>query len=369
MRKKGLILVLAICLLAAPAWAAEESATVEIQWDELQRALPEETPELTEYLSPETGGDLDGGLRAIWEEAWPSIGKLAGQALANLGQVLVILALCSAASGVVGRQEGSQVTQRVITTAGAVALLAALLSDWNGVMELCRATLEQVDVFSKAMMPVMAYAIACSGSSAAGAVLYGITTFALDGAITLVNRAFLPLLCVYLVLSAVNAAVGEDLLEKLCQWIKWLISVGLKILLTAFVAFLSLSGALAGQTSTAVVKTAKFAISGGIPVVGKIISDATEAFFSGAALVKNALGVMGMLGVVAICLLPLCRLGINYLVFKTGAAVLSPLSGGGLGKLVERFGDAFALAFGMVGACAAILFFEMVLAIFLAVPQ
>ena len=369
MKRKGLILLMAICLLALPARAEEAGLQESIDWDGLQRALPADTPQLDEYIAPESGGDLSGGVRAIWEENAPQMGGLVKQALQNLGQVLVILALCSAAAGLVGRQEGTQLAQRVVTAAGAVALLAALLSDWNGVMELCRGTLEQVDVFSKAMLPVMAYAIACSGSSAAGAVLYSITAFALDGAVTLVTRGFLPLLCVYLVLSAVNAAVGEELLDKLCQWIRWLIAAGLKVLLSAFVAFLSLSGILAGQTSAAVVKTAKFAISGGIPVVGKIISDATETFFAGAALVKNALGVLGMLGIVAICLVPLCRLGINYVVFKTGSALLSPLAGGGLGKLVERFGDAFALAFGMVGACAAILFFEMVLAVALVVPQ
>ena len=48
MKRKGLILLMAICLLALPARAEEAGLQESIDWDGLQRALPADTPQLDE---------------------------------------------------------------------------------------------------------------------------------------------------------------------------------------------------------------------------------------------------------------------------------------------------------------------------------
>ena len=40
-------------------------------------------------------------------------------------------------------------------------------------------------------------------------------------------------------------------------------------------------------------KTAKLAVSGAVPVVGGVISDATETMLSGAALLRGSIGISG----------------------------------------------------------------------------
>ena len=60
-------------------------------------------------------------------------------------------------------------------------------------------------------------------------------------------------------------------------------------------------------------KTAKLAVSGAVPVVGGVISDATETMLSGAALLRGSIGIFGMLCVAAICFVPFVRAGASYL--------------------------------------------------------
>lgn len=64
------------------------------------------------------------------------------------------------------------------------------------------------------------------------------------------------------------------------------------------------------------VKAAKFTMSSLVPVVGGILSDAAETVLAGAGILKNAVGVFGMLAVLAMCVVPFLQLGIHYLAYK-----------------------------------------------------
>ena len=89
---------------------------------------------------------------------------------------------------------------------------------------------------------------------------------------------------------------------------------------------------------------------------------------AGAVLIRNTLGIFGMLRIVAICLLPFLRVGCNYLLFKAGGAVLTPVCGGALAGLVTGLSDSMGLMLGMLGTCSAILFFELVFSVMMVNP-
>ena len=63
------------------------------------------------------------------------------------------------------------------------------------------------------------------------------------------------------------------------------------------------------SADAAAIKTAKMAISRAVPVVGGILADAADSVLAGAGAVKNTVGAAGLLAVLAVCLLPLMRLG------------------------------------------------------------
>ena len=102
--------------------------------------------------------------------------------------------------------------------------------------------------------------------------------------------------------------------------------------------------------------------------MGGVISDAAESMLAGAVLIRNTVGVAGMLCVAAICLTPFLKVGCNYLIFKAGGAALSPVCGRTLAGLIAGLSDSMGLMLGMLGACSAILFFELVFSITLVNP-
>jgi stage III sporulation protein AE len=100
-----------------------------------------------------------------------------------------------------------------------------------------------------------------------------------------------------------------------------------------------------------------------VPVVGGILSDATEAILAGAGILKNAVGIFGLLTVLSICAVPFLELGIHYLLYKLSAALASTVADGPTADLIGGIGDAFGLILGMTGACALLLLVSIVSAV------
>ena len=112
---------------------------------------------------------------------------------------------------------------------------------------------------------------------------------------------------------------------------------------------------ITGSADAVTVKVAKAAISGVVPVVGSIISDASETVLAGAGMLKNTIGVFGTLAILAACAYPFLQLGVQYLLYKLTAFLAGVVGAPGLCKLIDGLGGAFGLILGMTGSCAVLL--------------
>ena len=184
-----------------------------------------------------------------------------------------------------------------------------------------------------------------------------------DLLITLINRVLLPLVYTYIAACVAWAAVGNEGLKRMAATLKWAVTTVLTAVLILFVTYLTISGVIAGTTDALTVKAAKFTMSSMVPVVGGILSDAAETVLAGAGILKNTVGVFGMLVVIGICLVPFLQLGFHYLTYKVASALSATLSGSRVAALIDQISGAFGLVLGMTGACALLLLISMVAAV------
>ena len=184
-----------------------------------------------------------------------------------------------------------------------------------------------------------------------------------DVLITLITRLLLPLVYAYIAACVSYAAVGNEGLKRISGALKWVVTAVLTTVLLVFVGYLTVSGVIAGSADAVTVKAAKFTMSSLVPVVGGILSDAAETVLAGAGILKNAVGVFGMLAVLAMCVAPFLQLGIHYLAYKAAAALSATVSGGRVAGLIDQIGGAFGLVLGMTGSCALLLLISLVSAI------
>ena len=167
---------------------------------------------------------------------------------------------------------------------------------------------------------------------------------------------------------AAHAAVGNEGLKRIAGVLKWTVTSILTVLLLVFVGYLTVSGVIAGTADAVAVKAAKFTVSSMVPVVGGILSDAAETVLAGAGILKNAVGVFGMLVILSMCVVPFLQLGIHYLAYKLTAALAATVADGRTSGLIDGLGGAFGLILGMTGASAMLLLVSMVSAVSMVTP-
>ena len=146
--------------------------------------------------------------------------------------------------------------------------------------------------------------------------------------------------------------MGDDRLKPLGKFLRWTVVTVLTGVMLAYVGYLTLAGTAAGTADAAAVRAAQMAISGMVPVVGGILSDATETVLSGAALLRNSIGLFGVIGVLGFCAVPFLRLGVQYLLYKFVAALSAAASDHPAAGLIQELGSVFSLVLAMTGCCA-----------------
>lgn len=244
--------------------------------------------------------------------------------------------------------------------AGCVTLAGVLLAGTNSLIRLGTETVQSLSEYGKLLLPVMTAAMAAQGGITTSAALYtGTAVFdALLG--SLISRVLRPLVYLYLALSVANAAQGEPMLKGMADAVKSFAGWCLKTLLTVFTTYMSVTGVVSGTTDAATLKAAKVTISTAVPVVGGILSDASEAVLVSGAVMKNAAGIYGILAVLAIFLSPFLRIAVHYWMLKLTAALCGMFGSRNMAALVGDFSTAMGLLLAMTGAVCLLLLISTV---------
>lgn len=109
-----------------------------------------------------------------------------------------------------------------------------------------------------------------------------------------------PLCGAILGVSTAGAVHPQLKLDKLGELIKKFVMWGLTLVMTIFMGVLSLQTAVSAATDNAAIKTAKFMVSQGVPIIGGTVSDAVNTLQSGLGILKSGVGVYGMIAAAVI---------------------------------------------------------------------
>lgn len=342
-------------MAAAEALLSEQSRSLGL--DKLEAAAEEYLGE----VDLAAGLDLDEQLKRLLEDGKEQFPGVIKKAVRSSAMLLAIVLFCSLAEGMMEGSGGKELP--VVTLVGALAVTAVAVSDIRALIGMGTRAIGQMETLSKILLPAITVTAVASGTPAAAAARQLATMLFSDILLTLINRLLLPLVYAYIAACTANAALGSKGVKRMAELIRWVITSTLTGLLFIFVGYLTISGAIAGSSDAMAVKAAKLAVSGMVPVVGGILSDAAETVLVGAGILKNSVGVVGMLTVLAICLIPFLQLGLHYLAYKLTAALAVTVSEDQVSELVSLVGGAFGSILGMTGACAILLLISMVSAI------
>jgi len=347
-------LVLTLCvlmLLTAPVFAQEDIGI--------------ETQALTEELDAEASELLPSYEQVQSRSFWDVLqSMLFGSVSKANGEFKSALRLCATLLSIVTlfavTSFSAEKYNTVAMIAGALAIAAAMLGSVQSMVHLARDTMDRMQSYSACFLPILASTTVMSGGIQSGSVLYGGTVLFSQLLMRLIGSLLIPMVYVYLAVATAESATDNKMLKEIREFIGWLISKSLRIIVYVYIGYISVTGVISGSADALTVKTTKAALSGMVPVVGGIVSDASESLLASAALLKSSVGTFGMLAVLAICIVPFLKVGVHYLLLKLTAAVSGAVGCTSHVTLLKRFSEAMGYLLGMCGAYALMLLISSV---------
>jgi stage III sporulation protein AE len=250
--------------------------------------------------------------------------------------------------------------KRTVDLVSVLCISIALFSSANSMINLGVETVNEIIEYGKLLLPVMTAALAAQGGISTSTALYAGTTMFSTVLSVAISKLIIPCVYVYMVFSIGFNAIGEEVLKNLRDFLKWLVTWSLKIILYVFTGYLSITGVISGTTDSATLKATKLTLSGTVPVVGSIISDASETILVSAGLVKNSVGTYGLLAVAAIWIGSFVQIGSQYLLLKVTGGICTAIGSKESSGLIDDFAGMMGIMVALTGTVCLLMLVSVV---------
>ena len=204
-------------------------------------------------------------------------------------------------------------------------LLALLIHSFGTLSADLSGSLEDLTAFMQALMPSYFLAVTAASGAATAMVFYEMVLGVIYLIQVLLLQAVIPGIQAYVIIQLINYLHKEDFLSKLADLLKTILEWTMRTI-TALVIGMELIQNMVSPALDSLKRDALGKTAASIPGIGNVIDGATEVALGTAVLIRNCLGVTGIVILVILGLPPVIKLAVNVLAYKLLAALLQPVS-------------------------------------------
>ena len=286
-------------------------------------------------------GKLPSGISGLWGEVWRLLFSYLGGQKQLAVQILLIALFSAVCTNFIRVFENSQIAD--ISFYMMYLLIGTLLIGAFAEMQaLTVNTLKSLFQFVTLLLPAYVVTIVFSAGSVSALGFYELTLLSVHILQLLFIKMVLPLIQIYVVFLFFNQLTQEDLFSQASEFLKTLLEWILKTTTAILVGLQTIQCLVAPAVDTLKNSTTHRIVKA-LPGVGGLMDSAAETIAGSALVIKNAVGVAGMIVVLLICLLPFLKLGLSVLLFRLLCALLQPISEKRMVDCIRSFSDGVML--------------------------
>lgn len=278
--------------------------------------------------------------------------------LSLLGKLLVIAVVCAILQTLQSAFEKGTVA-RLAYFLCFLAVITLAISSFKVALTIGIATIDKMVEFMKLLLPVLLVLLTAVGGLTTTALLQPFLLVFLSFMSTFTQEIIFPLIFLTAVLCIANNISAHFKVSRLVGFFKQITKVGIGLVLTLFIGVISVEGVAGAVVDGVTLRTAKYMTGAFVPVAGNMFADALDAVIGGSLLLKNALGLTGVLVLGAIILFPVIKILALAIVYRLASALLQPLGDSLLAATLEEMSQCLFLTFAAVAAVA-IMFFMVI---------
>ena len=244
-----------------------------------------------------------------------------------------------------------------------ILIVTIVLTSFADIIEMVKISIQNLVSFINMLVPILVTLLITTGSITTAGMIQPIILFLTTIIGNFIVDIVIPIALVSTALGIISQISDKIQIDKLSKFLKsgtiWILGV----ILTLFVGVASLEGSLTSQVDGISAKTTKAAVSSFIPVVGKILGDAVETVMGCSIILKNALGVVGVIIIIGICLTPIVKLLTLMTMYYLCSALCQPIADAKIIKLLSHIGDTYKLFLAILCSVSVMLIIAITLVI------
>ncbi|MDO4523351.1 MAG: stage III sporulation protein AE [Eubacteriales bacterium] len=221
-------------------------------------------------------------------------------------------------------------------------LLALLMQAYQGLGEMAKETMGEMLHFMRILLPVYLTVAALAAGSVTAAGFYEATLIFITLVQTALNYILLPGISGYLLLLLLDHFSQEEYFSRLAQLLKTVLLWIMKTLIALVIGVQTVQGLLLPAIDS-LKNTVLHRSLGAIPMLGNTLNAVTETVLGTAVLLKNAVGLAGVLVILLICAVPILQLLVCTFLYKLLGAAVQPVAERRITECISGLGDGIEL--------------------------
>lgn len=345
-------IIMMICInVMSPISLANEEETLKEQQEELgiSEFIEEadaytgeffEGIDINQILEDAIKGEVDN--QTLFKKVLGLLGGELIESLTVLGSILAIVIIHSILKSVSESLENDNIS-KLIYYVQYILIVSIVMMNFSDIVHIVKDTCNNLVGFINILIPLLISLMIYTGSITTSGVLEPVILFLINFIGNIIQNIIIPIVLVFISLIVISKISDNVQIDKLSKFLKSGVVWFFGIVLTIFVGVVSLEGTLSSSVDGITAKTTKAVVSSAIPVVGKILGDAVDTVLGCGIILKNAVGIIGVVIVIGICIIPIIKLGILTIAYKVMSAICEPIAEKNITSLLDQIGDVYKI--------------------------
>ncbi len=299
-----------------------------------------EEMDIHKILEDAIKGEVDN--QSIFEKIISLLGGELVEGLTILGSVLAIIIIHSVLKSISESLENDNIS-KLIYYVQYILIVTIIMMNFADIVRVVKDTCNNLVGFMNILVPLLITLMIYTGSVTTSGVLEPIILFLINFMGNIIQNLIIPIVLIFTSLIVISKISDNVQIDKLAKFLKSGVVWFFGIVLTIFVGIVSLEGTLSSSVDGITAKTTKAVVSSAVPVVGKILGDAVDTVLGCGIILKNAVGIIGVVIGIGICIVPIIKLGILTMAYKLMAAICEPLADKNITSLIDQIGDIYKI--------------------------
>ncbi len=202
--------------------------------------------------------------------------------------------------------------------------------------------------FMTKLTPVIILMLFTCCKSASAAAFEPVLSASVFVAAEVIEKCLVPLITFSAVLSVAGNVGDKNSISGFVKIVKSITKWIMALVITVFTGINTVYGFTAPALDAVGAKAMKFAVGSLVPVVGGFLSDTLDTVASSATVMKNTVGVSGIVVMCIICVVPVIKIGIMQLMLKLISAIVEPITDKRICSMLWDMSEAVTAVFGIV---------------------